>query len=233
MGPDARYRQGLIYPRCVRSTANRIKFGRCVRTEPSIFGTPSRLALTSLSLAYAPGPSLGAGAPGGRGIGWPGRRTVSMSSAPLSKVALVRNFGSINQGPLASVWPTPPLSPKFAATKFSGLHPFLFSILLPMALSLARTLSRGMCAPPPAHSQYSPIASRFPSLGPQKCACPIQHASNEPDNDRGWNCIMEEERGRVLLCRRRSPRNCSFCRLALFLTRRLTRVIAGNRQGYN
>lgn len=49
---------------------------------------------------------------------------------------------------------------------------------------------------------------RLPCLGTSTCSYTVQYASNEPNHDRRWNCVMEEKGRRNFFHGRRSPRDC-------------------------
>lgn len=75
-----------------------------------------------------------------------------------------------------------------------------------MATSLARFLSRGM------YSLFYPFYKlnyyfRLPCLGASTRSYTVQYASDEPNHDRRWNCVMEKERRRNFHHGRRSPRD--------------------------
>jgi hypothetical protein len=51
-------------------------------------------------------------------------------------------------------------------------------------------------------------SARHPRFCPKKCALKVWDARYEPNHDRRWHLPVEEKRGRVLRCRRRSLGDC-------------------------
>lgn len=50
--------------------------------------------------------------------------------------------------------------------------------------------------------------SRLPCVGAQICPLALQHARHESHHDRGWDCVMEKERGRNFFRGRCPARDC-------------------------
>ena len=126
------------------------------------------------------------------------------------------DLGRLHRGLLGCILaPTRPLLQNTPCTPRSALSSFQSSPFLPRRTPMASQLARTILT---RRKQYSPSsldklnandAHRAARLRAPLCAHKVRDARNEPDDDGGRHCLVEEEGGRIFRCRRRPPRNCA------------------------